>query len=441
MGRAVYNSAIPAPILISVNRALRSKSLPIASLFFLVLSLLAAPARAVDWSVPEQELARKIVSVTGPGVIALTIENRSSLGTRENEIIQNGLHVALGNLGIRFAKSEQAAATVTIALSENVTSYVWVAEIHQSAGEAAVVIVSTSRPESSVSLRDSVPLTLHKTLLYSQSEPILDVSIIEESTSPAHIAVLDSEKVSLYRVQGAKWQLEQSMSISHSRPWPRDLRGKLVLDRDHLLQVFLPGVICSSTAALTLNCHENDDPWPLVPPSFNTPNIFPRPNSISSPGVPFMKAFFAPARDFFTGTVTPPVGKFSSIPRFYSAAAIPREKYVLWLFAATDGQVHMIDGVSDQVARLGWGSDLTGVRTPCGAGWQVLATTSADNRDSIRAYEFPDRDPVAVSGAVDFSGPVTALWTETKGDGAIAVAKNQETGNYEAYRLELACSQ
>ncbi len=87
-----------------------------------------------------------------------------------------------------------------------------------------------------IPLRDSVPLTLRKTLLYSQSEPILDVAVLEESASPTHIAVLDSEKVSIYRLQGAKWQPEQSMSISHSRPWPRDLRGKLVLDRDHLLQ-------------------------------------------------------------------------------------------------------------------------------------------------------------------------------------------------------------
>jgi hypothetical protein len=439
MRRAVDNSAIPATILISVNRALRSKSFRVVSLFF--LALLAIPARAVDWSVPEQELAHKIVTVTGPGVIALTVENRSSLGTRENEIIQNGLRVALGNLGIRFAKSEQAAATVTISLSENLTSYVWVAEIHQSAAEAAVVIVSAPRPESSIPLRDSVPLTLRKTLLYSQSEPILDVAVLEESASPTHIAVLDSEKVSIYRFQGSKWQPEQSMSISHSRPWPRDMRGKIVLDRDHLLQIYLPGVTCSSTAALTLNCRENDDPWPLAPASFNAPNVFPTANSISSPSVPFMKAFFAPARDFFTGAVTPPIGKFSSVSKFYSAAVIPREKYVLWLFAAADGQIHMIDGVSDQAARLGWGSDLASVRTQCGAGWQVLATTSADNRDSIRAYEFPDRDPVVVSAAVEFSGPITALWTEAKGDAAIAVAKNQETGNYEAYRLELACGQ
>ena len=47
------------------------------------------------------------------------------------------------------------------------------------------------------------------------------------------------------------------------------------------------------------------------------------------------------------------------MPKFYSAAFVPREKYLLWLFAATDGHVHMVDGVSDQASRVAWGSDLT----------------------------------------------------------------------------------
>ena len=157
--------------------------------------------------------------------------------------------------------------------------------------------------------------------------------------------------------------------------------------------------------------------------------------------VPQMGAFYASTRNFFTGALTPGVGKFTTVPKFYSAALLPREKYTLWLFAATDGQVHMVDGVSDQAAKLGWGSDLASVKTACGAGWQVLATSPGDQEDAVHAYEFPDRDPVAVSAALDLPGAITALWTEAKGDTAIAVAKNRETGSYEAFRLALACSQ
>jgi hypothetical protein len=153
-------------------------------------------------------------------------------------------------------------------------------------------------------------------------------------------------------------------------------------------------------------------------------------------------AFFAPSRNFFTGALTPGVGKFATVPKFFSAAFVPREKYTLWLFAAVDGQVHLVDGVSDQPAKLGWGSDVASLRTACGAGWQVLATTAGDQgEDSIRAYEFPDRDAVPVSAAVEFPGAVSALWTEAKGDSAIVVARNRETGSYEAFRLAIACNQ
>ena len=116
-----------------------------------------------------------------------------------------------------------------------------------------------------------------------------------------------------------------------------------------------------------------------------------------------MASFYAPTRNFFTGVLTPGVGKFRTVSKFYSAALLPREKYLLWLFAATDGRVHLVDGMSDQVIRLDWGSNLTSVKTSCGAGWQVLATSSQEGTaDSVRAYEFPDRDAVAVSAAIDF---------------------------------------
>jgi hypothetical protein len=81
------------------------------------------------------------------------------------------------------------------------------------------------------------------------------------------------------------------------------------------------------------------------------------------------------------------------------------------------------------------------VKTGCGAGWQVLATSPSEGSDSVRVYEVPDRDPVAVSAVVDFSGAISALWTEGRGDTAVVVTRNSETGNYEAFRLAVACSQ
>jgi hypothetical protein len=425
MGGAVYNSGIPNVRansmchLVSLAHILR-----VVARFSFVLLGLAIAAGAVDWNEPEQQLARKIVAVTGPGAVALTVENRSSLNKRDNEIVQNGLRSALEAAGIRYVNAEQAAATVAIFLSENSAAYVWVAEIRQGAGETAVVMVSAPRPAGVTAAHESVPLRLRKLELWTQADPILDVAVLEENPAPTHIAVLDAERVALYRLQAGKWQQEQALGIVHARPWPRDLRGRLIPAKDHLLDVYLPGVICRSGAAAPLSS-------------------FPGAGSTAVAVSP-LGAFFAPTRNFFTGALTPGIGKFTTVSKFYSAAFLPRSKYLLWIFAATDGLVHMIDGINDQAVRFDWGSDLTSLKTSCGAGWQVLATSPAEGtEDSVRAYEFPDRDPVAVSAPMDFlgSGVVTTLWTEAKGDTAIAVVKNQETGNYEAFRLAVVCSQ
>ena len=270
MRGAVYNLAIPNAIPNSVNRVLRPASIlrKVVQLCWLLLGLTMA-ARAADWSGPEQQLARKIAAVAGPGTVAFSVENRSSLGRRDSEIIQNGLRAALEGLGIRFVKAEQSAATVAISLSENPTSYVWVAEIRrgEEEGEVVVVMVSAPRPMGSTATHESVPLSLRRIPLWTQDDPILDVAVLEENATPTRIAVLDAERVSLYRWQGGKWQQEQTLGIAHARPWPRDLRGRLIPAKDHLLDVYLPGVTCQSAAGaqVALSCRETDDPWPLVP--------------------------------------------------------------------------------------------------------------------------------------------------------------------------------
>lgn len=461
---AVYNLAIPNTIPNPVSRAVRRiPSLRGVGLLCCVLAGLAMAAGAADWSGPERQLATKIVAVTGTGTITLTVENRSSLGKREGEIIQNGLRSALENAGVRFARSDRAssqpvssetatseATAVKISLSENSTSYVWVAEIRQGTGDPVVMMVSAPRPEGAMAAHESVPLSLHKIPLWTQEDAILDVAVLEESATPTRIAVLEPEKVAIYRLQAGKWQQEQSLGIVHARPWPRDLRGRVIPARDHLLDVYLPGVVCRGGGSpLTLSCGESDDPWPLVPAALSGGSFsvfpsssFPGPES-TAVNIPPMGAFYAPMRNFFTGVLTPGAGKFTTVPKFYSAALLPRDKYLLWLFAATDGHVHVVDGASDQAVRFDWGSDLASVKTSCGSGWQVLATSSEEAEGGwVRAFEFPDRDPVAVSSAVDFpGGSVTALWTEPKGDTAIAVVRNRETGNYDAFRLAMACSQ
>jgi hypothetical protein len=201
----------------------------------------------------------------------------------------------------------------------------------------------------------------------------------------------------------------------------------LIPRKDHLFDVYLPGVFCRSTATapLAISCYESDDPWPL---------------GTDQAG---LSAFFAPARNFFTGALSPGIEKQTTVKAFYSAAMLPRDRYKLWIFATVDGQVHMLDGVTDQTAaKLDWSSDIASIHSGCGLGWQLLVTSSGDREDdTVRAFEIADRDAVVVSQPAEFAGNITALWPESDGTSAITVAQNSETGRYEAYRLSIACSQ
>jgi len=58
----------------------------------------------------------------------------------------------------------------------------------------------------------------------------------------------------------------------------------------------------------------------------------------------------------------------------------------------------------------------------------------------VRAFEVPDRDPVAVSSAVEFDGRIVALWPEPTTSGAVAIVKRKDTGWYESYRIQVSCN-
>ena len=414
--KAIYNPRIP------LMPPLRSRLQRMAYATLCVLVFLSA-MHAQKWSGAQAQLAAKIITLTGPGTMALELINKSSLPRNESDEIRRGILTELASAGAQFVAAERAATAVKIYLSEDLTNYLWIAEVRQGAGEPAIAMVSLPRPDAPLSEHDAITTTIHKGLLWSQDNRILDVAVIDGN--PSNMLVLDESNVGVYRLQGVRWQQEQLLPVTHSKPWPRDVRGRLVLRKDHLFDVHLPGVYCKSTAGapLTMSCYVSDDPWPL------------------GTDQAVLSAFFAPSRNFFTGAVAPPLGAQNSVPAFYSAAFVPREKYTLWLFAAIDGQVHLVDGMRDQVAaKLGWGSDIATVHSTCGSGWQVLANTSSNAAiDTVQAFEFPDREAITASQAADFNGAMTALWPETSGTSAIAIVHNSETGKYDAFRLTIDC--
>src|SRR6185312_2259287 len=410
----VYNSRNP-----------RMPSRPIRRSLILLLGLMIiskwGSAQRQNWRAPEQQLAEKIAAVVGPGAIDVELANCSSLNRAHTEQIHRGLLQELSVLGLRSVASEEAAATVNITLSENLREYVWIAQILQGKNEPAVVMISLPRSSAGDSSRATPAIVLRRIFLWSQPSRILDAALL--NGNPQRLFVLDANSVSIYQMQASHWQMQQSLAISHSRPWPRDLRGRLVLRRDYLLDAYLPGVFCTSAAGVSLSCHASDDPWPLGIADLQ------------------LNAFFAPARNFFTGALTPGVGKQTSAPAFFSGAPLPRDRYTLWLFTTTDGQLHLLDGFTDQSAATDWG-ELASVHSGCGSGWQVLATAKNNNaNDSVRIFEIPDREPFLIGQPTEFRGDITALWTQADGASAVAVLHDSSKGEYEAYQLTLACDQ
>jgi hypothetical protein len=392
-----------------------------------------------------RQLAHKIAAAAGPGAVALEVTNRSSLDEKSVREVRGALEAQLYAEGVHTAKAEQEMGTVEVVLSESLREYVWTAEIAIGSCEKKVALVSVPRSPTETPFTAALPMVLKTTFLFAQEQPILDAALVE-MPGGSRLLVLDGDRVAIYRQQGADragpnppraWEFEASLPIPQSRAFPRDLRGRLLLRRDHLFDIYLPGTFCRSTAnaaaPLTISCNHSDDltyndPWPLTPDDGS------------------VRAFFAASRNFFTGALSPGIGKVSNVPSFYSAAALPRSGYTLWALAAVDGSLHLVDGMTDQAIRgAKWGSDLAAIHSSCGTGTQLLVSESGDlpsgssERDGLSAFEIPDRDPVAASSAIEFEGRIVALWPETSGNSAMAIVRRKNTGWYEAYRVSISC--
>jgi hypothetical protein len=154
-----------------------------------------------------------------------------------------------------------------------------------------------------------------------------------------------------------------------------------------------------------------------------------------------LKAFYNAARNYFTGVVTPSVGV--DLPPFYSAGLVPRAAGgVGLLLTGIDGKVQLVDNsaLKTVAGTRDWGSDFAVLLSGCGNGTQVIASGSGEAaNDSLRAYELPAQEAVAVSGALAMDGTVTALWTASDGKSVFAVVRSA-ANEYEVDRVTALCN-
>jgi hypothetical protein len=447
-----------------------------------------APTAAEAWNDAAGVLAAKILQhVTAGNALALTVKNISSLGDDDVAQIRRALRTQLRNQHARMATGKQARVDVQVTLSENTEGYLWIAEIRdhtsptaptEDAAATAVVMVSVARPRLDERQSPPEPLSIRKTRVYQQLEPMLDVVLLDtppagSASAPmpaggaARILVLGLANVSLYEQAetsdtGGKsvrqWRSKESAPLARLRPWPRDARGRIIVRPDGLFDAYLPGTKCTGALEpiLTLECHESDDPWPLIGGAREG-------NSGNSSATLGAAAYFTADRNFFDGRIKLDDGGEVKMFPFLAAVIIPRNAAAHaglpvvsarvppgatvvpgWVLSEPDGRAQLLNSNAKPVADVGgWGSQIVGLQTGCGVGWQVLASQARDLKetDTLQAYEIVNRKPVPVSTPVEFAGPITELWPLADGSEAIAIARNLQTAAYEAFRLSVSCGQ
>lgn len=377
----------------------------------------AAQQETASWQAAADDFVQRVLSrANSPSSLSISFANLSSLTSADQSAIKQAIMTDLRNAGVRLVKPDFALAEVEITLSEDWQSYVWLAEIKQGPG-SQVVIKRVPRPQKPAGLRLNTYL-IRKNLIWQQDTPVLDFY-----SDAQNLFVLEPDQIALYGNDSGQWRLKQTLAIPHDHPWPRDLRGRLDVS-GFQVTAFLPGTICTGTATPpAVQCHASDDPWLIE----HTP----------------LAAFFSPTRNFFTGVLAVRAAGEGVAP-FFSAASLQNGNQRLWVFAGTDGhaRIYLNDLSVPAIVVNDWGSNLAGVQSGCGSGWQVLVTEPGDlsRPDSVQAFEIEGRHEEAVSSSVDLNGPVLALWPGNSQQDTHAVVQSLATGKFEAWSMSVACN-
>jgi len=414
-------------------------------LLFLALALpTATPAWAASkWEQPAEQLAEKVARVLGSGQAELTLNNRSTIASSDLSAIRRLLEQDLRAQGVSTSGAE-SANQIRVTLSENVRERLWIAEIIEGSQTRVVMLhvdreaVPSAIPDAGIVLEKKRvwnSLDTTPTPPQTQGGPVL--AALETKTA---LVVFEQEDIVVFAITAAGWREEKRFPLGARRTSSRDAHGLLIPTADgHAFIAYTAGTECKGSYALpednrttsgdwTVHCHDSDDPWPVAAGAV-------------APDATGLKAFYNSGRNFFTGIVTPALG--IDLPPFYSIALVPR--------ATADQAALLLNGIDGKVllAEAGalkpvsgardWGSDFTAVRTGCGTGTQVIASSSGEAaKDSLRAYEITRQEAIAASSPVEMGGTVTALWTAPDGASAWTVVR-KSTVEYEVDRVTALC--
>ncbi len=393
----------------------------------LPVPLHAATAAATQYDQDTADLAHQIAALTGPGPARLVIRNNSTLPNSEIPVIRQLIERDLRAYGVTTGKGD-SATLIRVTLSQNLRGGLWVAEVDEGTEtRVAMLPVNLQAPTATT---PGPTLTLRRTFLIAEAEPILDATIIAQRLivlQPDRLVVY-TKNVTTLPATSADWTESQTLPITHARSFPRDLRGRIFpAPADgpaHLFDAYLPGVLCTGSndgAQLAVSCAESDDPWPITTTQH---------------------AFYSAMRDYFTGILAP--GFSFELQPFYNAADLPRPTGSAILLNQLNGNVLLIE---DNAAKLiaganDWGSDFAVIRSTCGSGAQVLVSGSgaADAGDSLRAFEISGREAIAVSPPLPIDGAVTAITPAPDATSATVIVRRDAPLRWEVWNVSPLCN-
>ena len=172
-----------------------------ASALMTAVFLLAAPG-PVEWDQPAAALAEQIAGVIGPGQVALTVRNLSSIAASDIPAIRALLEKDLKAHGITIANGD-SANTIRITFSQNDRERLWVGEVIQGTASRVVMVAAGSGPAQSSAVADY--MTLRRERLPILHSPSFDPAMAAME-SASSLLILRPEAIDLLAFDEGGWQ-------------------------------------------------------------------------------------------------------------------------------------------------------------------------------------------------------------------------------------------
>jgi hypothetical protein len=322
------------------------------------------------------------------------------VGTFRDELQRRGVKVL----------PQHSTAKIALTLSRRLTDYLGIVQIVRGE-ETETIVQSFGRIEDASLGSSALSLQLHKEFLFDRDQPILDIFSADNFK---HALVLGPAEIVSYELRNENWVPTEVTHLPLVGTQERQARGTVAMGIDEIT-TRVAGEICVFPM-LALDRAK----W-----SCKTESEVDSRSSSKSESI--------------WGKKSPP---------WSSAAALESGDHSIYVIRGEDGISRMYEDGPNAVASFSsWGSEIASVRSSCGAGSQLLISSSADwtSSDNVTAVEFQERTAIRVTNPVDFPGPVislrrsavNALEGQTK---AVAIVRNLQTGKYEAYVLSITCA-